>query len=124
MHRIYLTERKIARFQELLNLRIYQVRQSPPPFRFQAEIDSLFALNVDDSSRPVVIPDNPWAGTRQDFTLRTYFTVPKEWRSPVVLILPIGNDRCGVKEFKAHFNCGPAIHDQEYFPPTLARQLD
>lgn len=62
MHHIYLTERKITRYLELLNLMVYQVRQPLPPFRFQAGNDAFVASDVDDSHWPVITPDSSWGG--------------------------------------------------------------
>lgn len=65
-------------------------------------------------------------GARQEFTLRTHFTVPKDWRAPVVLLLPIGNDRRDVKAFKSDCNCvlGMAEDDLLAFLPLVPNHVE
>ncbi len=93
MHRIYLTEQKIAHRLRLVETLVYRRRQSLPSFRFHAGDEPLVAPGVDDGDWPVIEPGAGWGELRQDFTLRTTFTVPTDWQAPVALFLPIGNAR-------------------------------
>lgn len=101
MHRIRLTEPKIARRLELVRTLIYWRRQPLPPFRFHAGDEPLIVPDVDDGDGstelaevwPVIEPGACWGELGQDFTLRTTFTVPSDCQAPVVLLLPIGNAR-------------------------------
>ncbi|MBE9506586.1 MAG: alpha-mannosidase, partial [Chloroflexi bacterium] len=93
MHRIRLTEPKIARRLELVETLVYRQRQPLPPFRFHPGDEPLVAPDVDDSVWPVIEPGACWGEPRQDFTLRTTFAAPVDWQPPVALFLPIGNAR-------------------------------
>jgi len=91
LHRIRLTESKIARRLELVETLVYQRRQPLPTFRFHAGDELLVTPDVDDGDWPVIAPNACWGELGQDFTLRTTFTVPTDWQAPVELLLPIGN---------------------------------
>jgi len=91
MHRVRLTEPKIAHRLALVEGFVYRRRQPVPPFRFHAGDEPLVASDVDDGDWPVIEPGACWGEPGQDFTLRTTFTVPADWRPPVALLLPIGN---------------------------------
>ncbi|MCK4449227.1 MAG: alpha-mannosidase, partial [Anaerolineae bacterium] len=93
MHRIRLTESKIARRLELVETLVYQRRQPLPIFRFHAGDELLVTPDVDDGDWPVIAPNACWGELGQDFTLRTTFTVPTDWQAPVELLLPVGNAR-------------------------------
>jgi len=91
LHRIRLTEPKIARRLELIETLVYRRRQPLPPFRLHVGDESLVAPDVNDDDWPVIEPGTCWGKLRQDFTLRTTFAVPDDWQAPVALYLPIGN---------------------------------
>ena len=93
MHRIRLTESKIARRLELVETLVYQRRQPLPTFRFHAGDELLVTPDVDDGDWPIIAPNACWGELGEDFTLRTTFTVPTDWQAPVELLLPIGNAR-------------------------------
>ncbi|MCK4472250.1 MAG: alpha-mannosidase, partial [Anaerolineae bacterium] len=93
MHRIRLTEDKIAHRLELVETLVYRRRQPLFPFRFHAGDEPLVAPDVDDGDWLIIKPGTCWGELRQDFTLRTTFTMPADWQSPVALFLPIGNAR-------------------------------
>ena len=56
MHRICLTEPKIARRLELVETLVYRWRLPLPPFRFHAGDEPLVAPDVEDSSWPIIEP--------------------------------------------------------------------
>jgi len=91
MHRIRLTEPKIARRLALVETLVYRRHQPLPPFRFHAGDEPLVAPDVDDGDWPVIEPGSCWGELSQDFTLRTTFAVPGDWQAPVALFLPIGD---------------------------------
>ena len=91
MHRIRLTERKIARRLELVEPLVYRRHQPLPPFRFRAGDESLVAMDVDDDTWPIIEPGACWGKQGQNFTLRTTFVLPAHWQSPVALFLPLGD---------------------------------
>jgi len=93
LHRIRLTESKIARRLELVETLVYQRRQPLPTFRFHAGDEPLVAPDVDDGDWPIIAPNACWGELGQDFTMRTTFIVPTDWQAPVELFLPIGNAR-------------------------------
>lgn len=95
MHRIRMTEQKIAHRLGLVETLVYRRRQSLHSFRFHAGDEPMDAPGVDDGDWPVIEPGAGWGEPRQDFTLRTTFTVPADWQAPVALFLPIGNARDG-----------------------------
>ena len=66
LHRIRLTEPKIARRLELVETLIYRRRQPLPPFRFHPGDEPLVAPDVDDGGWSVIEP-----GERS--VLKTYF---------------------------------------------------
>jgi len=91
LHRIRLTERKIARRLELVEPLVYRRHQPLPPFRFHAGDESLVAMDVDDATWPIIEPGACWGKQGQNFTLRTTFVLPAHWQSPVALFLPLGD---------------------------------
>ena len=93
MHHVRLTERKITNRLELVETLVYRRRQPLPCFRFHAGDEPLVALDLDDGGWPLIEPGDCWGELCQDFTLRTTFTMPADWQSPVALFLPIGNAR-------------------------------
>jgi len=93
MHRIRLTEDKIAQRLKLVETLVYRRRQSLSHFRFHPGDDPLVVPDVDDSDWPVIEPGACWGELNQDFTLRTTFFVPNNWLAPVALFLPIGTAR-------------------------------
>jgi hypothetical protein len=56
LHRIRLTERKIACRLKLVETLVYRRRQPLPPFRFRAGDEPLVTSDVDDSVWPVIEP--------------------------------------------------------------------
>jgi len=76
LHRIRLTERKIARRLELVEPLVYRRHQPLPPFRFRASDESLVAMDVDDDTWPIIEPGACWGKQGQNFTLRTTFVLP------------------------------------------------
>jgi len=93
VHRIRLTERKIAHYLELVKTLVYRRRQPLPAFRFRASDEPLVAADVDDDTWPVIEPDDCWGEPGQSFTLRTTFISPAHWQPPVALFLPLGDAR-------------------------------
>jgi len=93
LHRIYLTEQKIARYLEQITALVYRRRHPLPPFRFHPGAEPLVAPDVDDGDWPTVPPGTCWGAQDQEFTLRTTFAVPLDWEAPVALLLPIGRAR-------------------------------
>ena len=93
MHHIRLTEPKIARRLELVETLVCRRRQPLASFRFHAGDEPLIAPQADCSDWSVIEPGTCWGKLCQDFILRTTFTVPADWQSPVALVLPIGNAR-------------------------------
>jgi len=71
LHRIRLTERKIAHRLELVETLVYRRRQPLPPLRFHPGDDPLVAPNVDNGDWPVIEPGACWGELGQDFTMRT-----------------------------------------------------
>jgi len=126
MHDIRQTKRKIARYQELINLMVYRVRQPLRSFRFRAGSDFSVGSDVEDAHWPMIEPNSSWGAFQQDFTLRTHFTVPKHWRMPVILSLPIGNDQRGVKAFMSDWNgaVGIAEDDLLALPPLVPNHVE
>ena len=123
MHRIRLTEPKIARHLELVKTLVYRRRQPLSSFRFHAGDEPLIAPDVDDGDWPLIEAGTCWGKLRQDFTLRTTFTVPSDWRSPVALFLPIGNARQFVHPEALAYIDGAALqgvnvyHQEILLPP-------
>ncbi|NOZ70951.1 MAG: alpha-mannosidase, partial [Chloroflexi bacterium] len=91
MHQIRLTEAKITRRLELISGFVYSRRQPLPPFRFHAGEEALVDKTVADQEWPVIVAGSCWGQPRQSFTMRTTFTVPEGWQSPVALFLPLGS---------------------------------
>ena len=60
MHRIRLTEPKIARCLELVETLVYRRRQPLPPFRFHPGDAPLVAPDVDGIAWPVIGPGDCW----------------------------------------------------------------
>lgn len=90
------TAQKIAQRLALIEPLVYRNKIELPPFRYlplpapqsQAPTDR----DVDDSTWQVIAPDEYWGGWRQDFVMRTHFTLPADWAAgEVALYLPIGN---------------------------------
>ncbi len=129
MHHIRLTEPKIARRLELAETLVYRRRQPLPHFRFHPGDEPLVAPDVNDGDWPVIEPGDCWGKLRQDFTLRTAFTVPADWQTPVALFLPIGNAHQFVHpEALAHID-GAALqgvnpYHQEILLPSCWRDGD
>lgn len=125
MHRILLTELKIARRLELVETLVYRRRQPLPPFRFHAGDEPRVAPDVDDGDWPVIEPGACWSELRQNYTLRTTLTVPADWQAPVVLFLPIGNARQLVHPEALAYVDGyayqrvNAYHQEILLPPRL-----
>lgn len=91
MHHIRSTEPKIAHRLELIEPLVYRQRRPLSPFRFHAGDERLVVLDVDDGDWPVIKPGDYWGKLRQGFTLRTTFTVPTDYQSPVSLFFPLGH---------------------------------
>jgi alpha-mannosidase len=95
-HKIRWTPEKISQRIELITPLVYIKRQSLPSFRYKELIDPLarppMELHVDDSSWQEICADEYWGSWKQDFILRTRFTVPAEWdrSQPIALYLPLG----------------------------------
>lgn len=98
-HRVRWTPQKIASRIRLIEPLVYRQRQPIPNFRYLPLEDPLveapIGANIDDSGWEEVQPNSYWGAWRQDFVLRSSFTVPAHWdkNSPVGLHMPIGTMR-------------------------------
>ena len=91
MHRLRWTLEKIsARLQFLSEAAIYRRSQHLGSFKFHAGSQPMVGIDVDDRDWDVIEPGRYWGELRQDFTLRTTFTVPGDWEQPIALSLPLG----------------------------------
>ena len=91
MHKARWTLEKIsARLHFLTEAAIYRHTQPLSPFKFHAGSQAMVAIDVDDRDWEVIEPGSYWGELRQEFTLRTTFTVPGDWEQPVALSLPLG----------------------------------
>ena len=95
-HKIRWTPEKIRQRIELITPLVHIKRHGLPPFRYKELIGPMapppMELHVDDSSWQEICADEYWGGWKQDFILRTRFTVPTEWdkSQPIALYLPLG----------------------------------
>ena len=91
MHKLRWTLEKIsARLQFISEAAVYRRSQPLGPFKFHAGSQPLVGVDIDDSDWEVIDAGSYWGELRQDFTLRTTFTVPADWEKPVALTLPLG----------------------------------
>lgn len=89
------TDRKIAQRLALIEPLVYRTRIGLPPFRYlplpSPSAPPPVSPEVDDSGWQVILPDSYWGAWRQDFILRTRFTIPADWaKGEAALYLPIG----------------------------------
>ena len=90
------TDRKIAQRLALIEPLVYRGRVELPAFRClplpSPSAPPPVAPAVDDSAWQVIPPDSFWGAWRQDFVLRTRFTLPADWPAEsCALHLPIGS---------------------------------
>lgn len=91
MHKARWTMEKIsARLQFLSEAAIYRRTKPLTPFKFRAGSQPLVGIDVDDGDWEIIEAGSYWGELRQDFTLRTRFAVPGDWKQPVALSLPLG----------------------------------
>jgi len=119
LHRIRLTERKIARRLALLERRIFRRRQPLPPFRLHPGDEPLVAPDIDDGDWPVVAPGSRWGRPRQSFTLRTTFAVPTHWQPPLALYLPIARRQDGARPEALAYIDGLGYQGVDVFHPEI-----
>jgi len=95
-HKIRWTPEKIRQRLELIAPLVYIRQHGLPSFRYRelAGPDTSLSseLHVDDSTWKEVSANEYWGAWRQDFILRTRFTVPEDWdkSQPIALHLPLG----------------------------------
>ena len=91
MHKARWTLEKIrARLQFISEVAVYRRSQPLRPFKFHAGAQPMVGTHVDDRHWQVIEAGSYWGDLRQEFTLRTTFTVPGDWGKPVALSLPLG----------------------------------
>lgn len=93
MHHIRLTVEKISARLKLIEKKVYYNSKTIEPFRVHFGNERLINRMVNDKNWPTIKPGDYWGELRKDFTLRTHFTVPNNWKQPVALYLPLGNSK-------------------------------
>ena len=95
-HKQHWTPEKIRQRLILIAPLVYIQSQSLPAFRY-LELTGPVSLppvktEVDDSAWPEIQVNEYWGRWKQDFVLRTAFTVPQDWDAtrPIALHLPLG----------------------------------
>ncbi len=96
-HENRFTVEKITHFIELIEPLVYRRKKKLPPFRYKSlpdtDSETFTGNEVDDHDWELIEPDTYWGTWLDNFTLRTTFTVPKEWDAdiPVAIYLPFGD---------------------------------
>jgi alpha-mannosidase len=95
-HKIRWTPEKIKQRLAVIAPLVYIKNSNLPSFHFQ-ELAAPTApppigIDVDDSTWPEISANEYWGAWRQDFILRTRFTLPVDWdkSQPIALYLPLG----------------------------------
>jgi len=90
------TPEKIKQRLDLISPLVYIKRKGLSSFRYK-ELSSPttpppIEIYVDDSQWDMIHPNEYWGKWKQDFVLRTSFTIPKDWdrSQPIALYLPLG----------------------------------
>jgi len=96
-HENRFTVEKITSFLELIEPLVYRRKKQLPPFRYKSlpdtDSETFTGKQVDDRGWELIEPDTYWGAWLENFTLRTTFTVPKEWDAdtPAAIYLPFGD---------------------------------
>lgn len=89
MHQIRFTSAKLRARLELVRQLLYRRRLGLGPFEYHAGIVPLDD-SLDTHEWHTLSAGSVWGKPRQEFTLRSRFTVPDGWSSNVALSLPLG----------------------------------
>lgn len=87
MHQIRFTIAKLLARLELLKRNLFRRKLALPPFEFHAGVVS---LEESAGEWQTLLPGDVWGEHRQEFTLRSVFRVPSDWRGEIALVLPLG----------------------------------
>jgi alpha-mannosidase len=95
-HKQRWTPEKIKQRLDLIAPLVYIRKNSLPSFKYRELENPLtpppIEANLDDSAWTVISADEYWGKWKQDFILRTSFTIPDDWdkSQPIALYLPLG----------------------------------
>jgi alpha-mannosidase len=95
-HKQRWTPEKVKQRLELIAPLVYRKRKPLPPFRYLELENALtpptIGVQEDDSDWRTLDAHEYWGTWRQDFVLRTIFTIPEDWdkTQPIALFLPLG----------------------------------
>ena len=96
-HENRFTVEKITHFLDLIEPLVYRRKEQLPPFRYKSlpdtDSETFTGNEVDDHDWELIEPDTYWGTWLDNFTLRTIFTVPKNWdaETPAAIFLPFGD---------------------------------